>query len=224
MQFNTKDREITLKVVYYGPALSGKTTNIQALHQLLNPSARGRLMNLDTKGDRTLFFDLLPVHFSTRSGYRIKIKLFTVPGQVVHESTRRIVLAGSDAVIFVADARRNQRVHNNEAYAGMVANMKANALDPDKVPLVIQFNKMDLPDVLSEAELKDYASRGKEPIVQAIALRGLGVVETLRVCLGLLWKSLDEMHDVGRSLHLSREDFINGIFQVMSKDEQGGQS
>ena len=101
MQFNTKDKELTLKIVYYGPALSGKTTNIQALHQLLDASARGRLMTLDTKGDRTLFFDLLPMHFSTRSGWKVKIKLFTVPGQVVHEATRRIVLSG----------RRRHRVH-----------------------------------------------------------------------------------------------------------------
>src|SRR5690606_1132371 len=107
VQFNTKERELTLKIVYYGPALSGKTTNLQALHGCLDPVARGRLMTLDTKGDRTLFFDLLPVHFTTRSGFKVKIKLFTVPGQVMHETTRRIVLAGTDAICFIADAQRS---------------------------------------------------------------------------------------------------------------------
>jgi signal recognition particle receptor subunit beta len=145
VQFNTKDKELTLKVVYYGPALSGKTTNIQALHGLLDPSARGRLMTLDTKGDRTLFFDLLPVHFTTRSGFKVKIKLFTVPGQVMHESTRRIVLAATDAVCFIGDAQRSQRANNNEAYAGMLRNLKANQIDPERIPIVIQFNKLDLP-------------------------------------------------------------------------------
>lgn len=216
MQFNSKERELTLKVVYYGPALSGKTTNIQALHQLLAPGSRGRLMNLDTKGDRTLFFDLLPVHFNTQSGYKIKIKLFTVPGQVVHESTRRIVLAGSDAIVFVADAQRSQRGFNNEAYAGMVQNLQNNGIDPNRMPTVIQFNKMDLPDVLSEEEIDEYALHGSEPIIKAIALRGLGVVETLRSCMSLLWGHLEAHHDAQRTLKMNREEFMNGVFQLLA--------
>ena len=155
MQFNSREKELTLKIVYYGPALSGKTTNIQALHGMLDPAARGRLMTLDTKGDRTLFFDLLPVHFSTRSGFKVKIKLFTVPGQVMHESTRRIVLASTDAICFIADAQRSQRAANNEAYAGMLRNLGTNGVDTEAVPIVIQFNKMDLGEVLTEAEIAD---------------------------------------------------------------------
>lgn len=216
MQFNSKDKELTLKIVYYGPALSGKTTNIQALHHILDPSARGRLMTLDTKGDRTLFFDLLPVHFVTRSGFKVKIKLITVPGQVVHEATRRIVLAGTDAIVFIADGSRSQRASNNEAYSGMVRNLKANGLDPDRIPIVIQFNKMDLPGVLSAQELREYAARGKEPILAASAIRREGVVETLHACLLSLWTTLDEQHQLQRKLGITRDEFMTRIFGAMS--------
>jgi len=215
VQFNTKDKELTLKVVYYGPALSGKTTNIQALHGLLDPSARGRLMTLDTKGDRTLFFDLLPVHFSTRSGFKVKIKLFTVPGQVMHESTRRIVLAATDAVCFIGDAQRSQRANNNEAYAGMLRNLKANQIDPERIPIVIQFNKLDLPDTLTEEEISEYERRGKEPVFRATAIRGEGVIDTLRGALALLWRRLDAEHDFKRKLGITREEFMNGVFHAM---------
>src|SRR5690606_2750690 len=106
VQFNHTQREITLKLVYYGPALSGKTTNLQVIHQFLKPESRGRLMTLDTADDRTLFFDLLPVFFKTHAGFKVKLKLYTVPGQVMHNSTRRIVLSGADGVMFVADSQR----------------------------------------------------------------------------------------------------------------------
>ncbi|MCK6545564.1 ADP-ribosylation factor-like protein [Myxococcota bacterium] len=215
MQFNTKDRELALKIVYYGPALSGKTTNLQALHGLLDPAARGRLMTLDTKGDRTLFFDLLPVHFQTRSGIKVKLKLYTVPGQVMHETTRRIVVQASDAICFIADSQRSQRAANNEAYRGMQRNLRAHNIDPDRIPIVIQFNKRDLPDVMSDEELAEYARRGKEPIFGAVAIRGEGVVETLRGCLQLLWKSLDAEHDFKRKLGITRDEFMNGIFQSL---------
>jgi signal recognition particle receptor subunit beta len=216
VQFNTKDRELTLKLVYYGPALSGKTTNVQALHGLLEPSTRGRLMTLDTKGDRTLFFDLLPVHFQTRSGFKVKLKLFTVPGQVMHESTRRIVLAGTDAICFIADSQRSERNANNEAFAGMVRNLRDNGLDPDRLPTVIQFNKLDLPDTLTDEDLADYEQRGKEPIFKAVAIRGEGVVETLQGCLSLLWKQLDLDHGFSRKLGVTREEFMSGVFGGMS--------
>jgi mutual gliding-motility protein MglA len=212
VQFNTKDKELTLKIVYYGPALSGKTTNIQALHNLLDPTARGRLMTLDTKGDRTLFFDLLPVHFNTRSGFKVKLKLFTVPGQVMHETTRRIVLVGTDAICFIADSLRSQRALNNDAFRGMQRNLRANGIDPDRIPCVIQFNKRDLPDVQSDAEIDAWAQNGKEPIFKATAIKGEGVVETLRGCMQLLWKELDQEHDIKRKLGISRDELMNGIF------------
>lgn len=217
MQFNSRDKELTLKIVYYGPALSGKTTNIQELHGMLDPTARGRLMTLDTKGDRTLFFDLLPVHFKTRSGWKVKLKLFTVPGQVMHESTRRIVLAATDAICFIADAQRAQRSSNNDAFAGMLANLKANGIEPSRIPTVIQFNKMDLPDVLSDEELAQYGQHGKEPIFKATAIRGEGVVETLKGCMSLLWRKLDEEMDFQRKLGITREEFMTGIFDPVRR-------
>src|SRR5258706_14267156 len=113
MQLNVGQREIALKIVYYGPPLSGKTTNLQALHHLLNGDSRGRLMTLDTADDRTLFFDVLPVFFKTQSGYKIKIKLYTVPGQVMHASTRRLVLEGADGAVFVADSQLDETKANN---------------------------------------------------------------------------------------------------------------
>jgi signal recognition particle receptor subunit beta len=218
VQFNTTNKELTIKVVYYGPALSGKTTNIEALHRVLDPASRGRLMNLDTKGDRTLFFDLLPVHFQTRSGFKVKIKLFTVPGQVMHESTRRIVLAGADAVIFIADAQREQIQMNNDAFAGLHKNLKANGLDPTETPIVIQFNKLDLPDVITEAEIAEYERGGEEPIYRAAAIRGQGVVETLRGCLELLWARLNRQYDFKRKFGISKSEFMQGVFSSMGEE------
>ena len=217
MQFNTRTREVTLKVVYYGPALSGKTTNIEALHRLLSPEARGRLMTLDTRGDRTLFFDLLPVHFVTKTGFRVKLKLFTVPGQVVHESTRRIVLQSTDAVCFIADAQRNQRAANNEAYTGLRRNLEVNGIDPATVPTVIQFNKLDLPEVLTRQEIETYAGRGHEPVFRAVALRGEGVIPTLKGCLSLLWRNLEQQHGFSQMLGVRREEFLGRVFQSMEE-------
>lgn len=213
MQFNTRSREVTLKVVYYGPALSGKTTNIEALHDLITPDARGRLMTLDTRGDRTLFFDLLPVHFTTRTGYKVKLKLFTVPGQVMHESTRRIVLQSTDAICFIADGQRSQRSANNQAFAGLRQNLEGNGIDPDQVPTVIQFNKLDLPDALTDDEVRYYAERGAEPVFKAVALRRQGVVETLRGCLDLLWTQLESQHEFSRMLGMGKDEVLARIFQ-----------
>ncbi|MBI2373575.1 MAG: GTPase domain-containing protein [Deltaproteobacteria bacterium] len=215
VQLNTSKRELTLKVVYYGPALSGKTTNLQALFGMLDVTHRGDLTTLDTKGDRTLFFDLLPVHFRTRSGMKVKVKLFTVPGQVVHESTRRIVLSGTDAVVFVADSQRKGVQANNDSFENMQRNLRANNLDPDRIPAVIQFNKRDLPDVLSDEELIEMSKRGKEPVFSAVALTGQGVVETLKGVMLILYRSLDAEHDFGRKFGISEREFIHNVFEKL---------
>lgn len=212
MEFNANRRELALKVVYYGPALSGKTTNLQALHGLLDSDARGRLATLDTKGDRTLFFDLLPVNFRTRSGVLVKIKLFTVPGQVVHEATRKIVLQGTDGIVFVADSQRSATSDNNHSFQSMHKNLVAHRLDPKKVPTVIQFNKRDLPDIRGDDELAEIARRGKEPVFGAVAVRGQGVTETLRGLMGLLWQRLEREHQFSRKLGVSETEFMQSIF------------
>jgi mutual gliding-motility protein MglA len=212
VQINSSSKELTLKIVYYGPALSGKTTNVERLHHMLHPDRRGRLMVLDTKGDRTLFFDLLPVHFETRSGFRVKMKLYTVPGQVMHESTRKIVLAGCDAICFVADGQKEIHAQNNEAFSGMQKNLRANGLDPASVPTVIQFNKLDLPNALSERALAQYAAAGSEPIFKAAAIRGEGVMETLQGLMSLLWTRLNRDYDFQRRFGVDRNEFMHGVF------------
>ena len=155
VQINMSTREITVKVVYYGPALSGKTTNLQMLHELMSADARGRMVTLDTKDDRTLYFDFLPIEFETVGGFSVKIKLFTVPGQVMHKSTRKVVLAGADAVVFVADSQRSAVGANAYSFRDMEANLKANGFDIERIPKDVQFNKRDLPDVNPLQEIKD---------------------------------------------------------------------
>ncbi len=211
MQFNLPRRELTLKVVYYGPALSGKTTNLQAVHAMVPQGGAGRLVTLETRDDRTLFFDLLPVFIRTRSGFRVKIKLFTVPGQVIHHSTRRVVLQGADAIIFIADSQLAETEANKRAFEDLQTNMKANHLPAD-LPLVIQFNKRDLPDIRSEAELTALEQRRRTPVFRAVALNGIGVQETLQGLLARLWENLELNHQISEKLRIDRDSFLNQVF------------
>jgi hypothetical protein len=213
--FNNELREIALKVVYYGPALSGKTTNLQSLFQKIDPKVRGRLMTLDTKDDRTLFFDMMPVFFRTSSGVKVKLKLYTVPGQVMHESTRRIVLQGTDAVAFVADARRAETATTLAYWNNMLKNLEANGLEPSTLPIVLQMNKRDLPDVRGEDELQDLMQVLKPLVIPAVAIRGEGVVETLHVLLTLAYRTLDQRVGLERSWHISEREFLSQIFSQM---------
>jgi hypothetical protein len=149
VQFNTAQRELTLKIVYYGPGLSGKTTNLRALYQRIKPQLRGHLMTLDTADDRTLFFDTLPLVFPA-GNFKVKLKLYTVPGQVMHNATRRLVLQGSDAIAFIADSQPSKRQENYKYWLNMAENLRANALDIDSMPNVVQWNKKDLGDASTE--------------------------------------------------------------------------
>jgi len=194
MQLDFTARELTIKLVYYGPALSGKTTNLQALHAASSPEATGRLMTLETRDDRTLFFDLLPLTFGSEKGLSVRLKVFTVPGQVIHASTRRLVLQGADGVVFVADSREAETEHNAESFRDLRENLKQNGLSTKQLPLVLQFNKRDLPSVRSEAELTDMAAQGKEPVYLAVATKGQGVVDTFVGLLHLTWQTLDMRH------------------------------
>ena len=177
VQFNFTERTIKAKVVYYGPAQSGKTTNLEQIHRLTDPAANNRLISLNTAQDRTLFFDLLPFSLGAVSGYDFKIQLYTVPGQVQYNATRRVVLAGADAVVFVADARRSLAKENQAAFENMKVNLLANRLVPEKVPLVFQYNKQDLPEVMSAAELNKAINPWGRPAVGAVAAQGRGVIE-----------------------------------------------
>jgi signal recognition particle receptor subunit beta len=209
VQINMATKEITLKVVYYGPALSGKTTNLKMLHELMDPTSRGKMVTLDTKDDRTIYFDFLPVEFDTAGGFSVKIKLFTVPGQVMHKSTRKVVLAGADAVVFVADSQRSSANANAYSFRDMEANLKGNGIDFDKIPRVVQFNKRDAPDVKSLKEIRE--AWGDVPTFPAIAFRGEGVLETFRELMSELFRSLNEKHDFSTKFGVSEEDFLKGV-------------
>ena len=212
MQLNHAQRELTLKVVYYGPGLSGKTTNLQVVHQRTQGEGKGRLLTVETHDDRTLFFDLLPVFFTTASGFKVKVKLFTVPGQVIHNATRRIVLQGADAVAFIADSRRSASAENNAYWKNLVENMRENGLDPAHVPVVIQYNKRDLPDARTDAEIEETRRKGKEPIIGAVAVRGEGVLETLYTALQASFRSLDARVGLSRSVGLGEREFLAQVF------------
>lgn len=211
VQFNQETREVALKVVYYGPALSGKTTNLDALFKKIDPKVRGRLMTLDTKDDRTLFFDMMPVFFKTPAGVKVKLKLYTVPGQVMHESTRRIVLQGSDGVVFVADSRKAEAAATQAYWNNMLKNLEANGLDPRSLPIVIQANKKDLPDSRDD-DLADLRGAGKPLVIPAVAIRGEGVVETLHILLTLCYRNLDAAVGLDRNWHLPEREFLGQIF------------
>lgn len=194
MQLDFTARELTIKLVYYGPALSGKTTNLQAMHAASSPGTTGRLMTLETRDDRTLFFDLLPLTFGSEKGLSVRLKVFTVPGQVIHSSTRRLVLQGADGVAFIADSREVETEHNAESFRDLRENLKQNGLSTKQLPLVLQFNKRDLPNVRPESELADMAAQGREPVYLAVATKGLGVVNTFVGLLHLTWQTLDVRH------------------------------
>jgi signal recognition particle receptor subunit beta len=215
VQINMAEREITVKVVYYGPALSGKTTNLQHLHSLVHKDAAGKMLTLDTADDRTLYFDFLPIQFGTQNGFSVKLKLFTVPGQVMHRSTRKVVLAGADAVVFVADSQRSSASANAYSWRDMEANLKSNGVDFESIPKVVQFNKRDLPDTKPLAEIKQ--AWGDFPTFPAAAIRGEGVLETFRELLRRLYRSIDERHGFGLKFGVSEEDFLKGVFDSFTK-------
>jgi signal recognition particle receptor subunit beta len=212
VQLNHAQRELTVKIVYYGPGLSGKTTNLQMVHQRTLPDVRGRLLTVETHDDRTLFFDLLPVFFSTANGFKVKVKLFTVPGQVIHNATRRIVLQGADAVAFIADSRRSAGPDNNSYWKNLLENMKENGLDPAQVPVVIQYNKRDLPDTKTDAEIEETRKKGKEMVVGAVAIRGIGVLETLFAVLQVGFRAIDARAGLSKNIGLTEKEFLSQVF------------
>jgi hypothetical protein len=193
LQLDFHARELTVKLVYYGPALSGKTTNLHAIHGLVSPESVGKLMSLETRDDRTLFFDLLPLTVDT-AGLKVRIKLFTVPGQVIHNATRRLVLQGADGIVFVADSRKSETRPNQESFLNMQENLRDNGIDPKKIPIVIQFNKRDLPDIRSDEEIDRMRAKGTEPVYKAVATRGIGVLETLLGLFQTTWGHIEREH------------------------------
>ncbi len=219
MQIDFEKREIQLKIVYYGPALSGKTTNLVSLHRRTAPGARGRLMTLDTRDDRTLFFDLLPMSFTSDSGLSFTIKLFTVPGQVIHDATRRLVLQGADAVVFVADSQVAETQASRDSFLDLKRNLAVNGLDLKSMPVVIQFNKRDLPGIRTDAEIDALAARGREPVFKAVATRGDGVMETFLGALSLTWERLNAWHDLEGKFQVKGDELMLSLERLLSPPE-----
>jgi len=173
-------REVSCKIVYYGPGLSGKTTNLQFVHGRVPSSSRGELISLATEADRTLYFDFLPVDVGQIAGFTTKFQLYTVPGQVFYDATRRLVLRGVDGLVFVADSQVSKMDENIESLNNMFENLNECGIAPDSLPLVFQWNKRDLPDVFSVSFLEEKLNPRGLPSFEAIATTGVGVFDTLK--------------------------------------------
>jgi signal recognition particle receptor subunit beta len=177
---NPATRELTAKVVYYGPALCGKTTNLHAIHGQLPVHARGKLLSLSTKTDRTIFFDFLPLGLGSMRGMKIRVQLYTVPGQVYYNETRKLVLKGADGIVFVADSQEEMIESNQDSLGNLEDNLAANGAELRTTPHVLQFNKQDLDPLIRIDLLNAHLNRYKAPFHTSVATRGIGVEETLK--------------------------------------------
>lgn len=207
-QWNRTDRTLYAKLVYYGPALGGKTTNLRALHRLTDPEGRETLVSVDTSDDRTLFFDLLPFELGQVFGYKVAIKLYTVPGQVRYDATRRIVLAGADAVVFVADSTPGRERDNRRSWDDLRLNMRANGLDPRTIPVLVQLNKRDVPGAVDAETLSGPLTPAAAPPIEAVATTGDGVLETLVAAARAMLARLIDVADPGARRNLKAADLI----------------
>ncbi len=210
-EFSRLEKKLTLKIVYYGPALSGKTTNLIWLHNTISPDKSGEMMSLNTKGDRTLFFDLLPVAVTTQSNFMVKFKLFTVPGQVAHDATRKAVLSRADGVVFVADSQKNQAVNNSQSFENLENNANRTGLDFETLPLVVQFNKRDLGGIESEEDINQIWGASGIPVVFGSAISGRGVAETFRKILTLVYEKLDLKYALNAKYNITLDSVLSII-------------
>ena len=177
---NFAAREINCKIVYYGAGLGGKTTNLQYIFDKTSEKQKGKMISLATETDRTLFFDFLPLDLGTVRGFKTRFHLYTVPGQVFYDASRKLILRGVDGVVFVADSQEERMDANVEALENLQGNMKEHGYDFHKVPYVLQLNKRDLPNALGVDALKKELVKKGEPVFEAIAFQGVGVFETLK--------------------------------------------
>jgi signal recognition particle receptor subunit beta len=188
--FNYSTKELTAKIVYYGPGLCGKTTNLQWIHEKLPIKNKGKMLSLATETDRTLFFDFLPIELGTIRGMKTRVQLYTVPGQVFYNATRRMVLKGADCVVFVCDSQEPMLEANLESFENMRQNLEANEIDANEIPIVLQYNKRDLPNALPIEIMNERLNPRGLPFYEAVALKGVGVEETLKGATALVFRSL----------------------------------
>jgi hypothetical protein len=189
---NYASREINCKIVYYGPGLGGKTTNIKYVYKQIDPSARGKLVSLATEADRTLFFDFLPLDLGQVQGFKTRFHLYTVPGQVHYDASRRLILKGADGVVFVADAQQERLEQNIESLENLRVNLISQNLDPETIPFVMQYNKMDLANIMTSEELEQQLNPKGYLSFEAIAVEGIGVFDTLKAISKLVLKAISE--------------------------------
>jgi signal recognition particle receptor subunit beta len=187
---NYASREINCKIVYYGPGLCGKTTNLQHIFESTSPQARGKLISLATETDRTLFFDFMPLELGTVRGFKTRFHLYTVPGQVFYDASRKLILKGVDGVVFVADSQEERMDANVESLYNLEENLQAQGYDLMKIPYVLQLNKRDLPNIIPVEDLTAELRRKQEPVVEAVASSGDGVFDTLKAVAKLVLTEL----------------------------------
>ncbi|MEI8345931.1 MAG: ADP-ribosylation factor-like protein [Pseudomonadota bacterium] len=188
VNYNTK--EINCKIVYYGPGLGGKTTNIQFIYQKTAPDSKGKIISLNTENERTLFFDFLPLDLGEIRGFKTRFHLYTVPGQVFYEASRKLILRGVDGIIFVADSQVERMEANIESLQGLEKNLLEQTYDITKLPVVMQWNKRDLPNISSAEDLQKQLNKWDVPSFNAVAVKGDGVFETLKMISKLVLMNL----------------------------------
>lgn len=193
---NKAINEVTVKLVYYGPGLCGKTTNLEKIYANPKLDNKGKMISMSTETDRTLFFDFMPMELGTIAGQKVRVQLYTVPGQVFYDATRKLVLRGADGVVFVADSQSTMRDSNLDSLENLRTNLRINRIDPDKVALVFQYNKRDLPNADSVEEMNAYLKPGNAPVVEASAITGAGVTATLRAAVARILDNLKNHVDV----------------------------
>lgn len=211
IEFDEWEKRMVLKLVYYGPAMSGKTTNLLMLHDLLQQEGRGDLMVLDTKDDRTIYFDLLPFFLEAPSGLKIKLKVYTVPGQVKHDATRKAVLQRADGVAFIADSQVSEISNNFNSFQNLEKNLGFVGLDIDHVPLVVQFNKRDLGSIVAEEEIRRVWDPSGIPVFMSSALYGTGVLETFIHLADRTYAHVDSRYGLAENHGLDKQMFLSQL-------------
>ena len=196
---NKAINEVTVKLVYYGPGLCGKTTNLEKIYGNPKLDNKGKMISMSTETDRTLFFDFMPMELGTIAGQKVRVQLYTVPGQVFYDATRKLVLRGADGVVFVADSQSSMRDSNLDSLENLKTNLRINRIDPQKVALVYQYNKRDLPNVDSVETMNGYLNPNGVPTVEASAITGTGVTATLRAAVARILDNLK--NNVDTTLH-----------------------
>jgi signal recognition particle receptor subunit beta len=223
MFINHTTKQVNAKIVYYGPGLSGKTSNLQYIFSITNPKSRGELVSIETEIERTLFFDLLPINVGLINGYQTKFQLYTVPGQIFYDSTRKLVLKGADGIVFVVDSQELMEQANLDSFSNLEKNLADQKQDIKDIPLVIQYNKRDLKSILSIERLNEKINRLNKPYFEAVATKGTGVIETLRDISSLTLMRIREVIESSKTPKVFSRPTINfdtdPNHRILSKEE-----